>query len=234
MIVLYGFGPLFELPDPSPFVMKSEVQLKMSGLPFRRARAAPPQAPKGKIPFIADGETMVGDSTFIRAHIERVHGVDLDAGLGAEQRARAWMVERMLEDHVYWALLHARWMDDANWAKGPSRFFNGAPEAVARGAREQVKANLLGHGLGRHTPDEIATLAARSLAALSAELGDKPYLMGDKPCGADATVFGMLAGILTPYFDTALRDAALAHPNLVAYRDRMMERYYPGFAQQAA
>jgi glutathione S-transferase len=233
MIVLYGFGPLFGLPDPSPFVMKSEVQLKMSGLPFRRERAAPPQAPKGKIPFIADGDAVIGDSTFIRQHIERVHAVDLDAGLSAEQRARAWTIERMLEDHLYWALLNTRWMDDANWAKGPSQFFVGAPEEVARGARARTEAALFSHGLGRHTPEEITALAARTLASLSAELDGKPYLMGDAPTGTDATMFGMVAGILTPYFDTPLREAALAHPNLVAYRDRMMGRYYPDFVQAA-
>jgi glutathione S-transferase len=230
MIVLYGFGPLFNLPDPSPFVMKSEVQLKMSGLPFRRERAAPPQAPKGKIPFIADGDAVIGDSTFIRDHIERVHGIDLDAGLSAEQRARAWMIERLLEDHLYWAIVNTRWLDDANWAKGPSLFFAGAPEELARGARERTRAALHSHGLGRHTPDEITGLAAKSLASLAAELGDKPYLMGDAPCGADATMFGIVAGILTPHFDTKLRDAALAYPGLVAYRDRMMARYYPEFA----
>src|SRR5580692_4763877 len=32
MLTLYGFGPAFGLPDPSPFVMKSEVQLKMAGI----------------------------------------------------------------------------------------------------------------------------------------------------------------------------------------------------------
>ena len=32
MITLYTFGPMFELPDPSPFVMKAEVLLKMGEL----------------------------------------------------------------------------------------------------------------------------------------------------------------------------------------------------------
>ena len=35
MITLYTFGPAFGLPDPSPFVMKAEVLLKMAGLPYR-------------------------------------------------------------------------------------------------------------------------------------------------------------------------------------------------------
>lgn len=90
------------------------------------------------------------------------------------------------------------------------------------------------HGLGRHSPDEIALLSAKSLASLSGTLGDKDYLMGREPCGADATMFGMLAGILTPFFETALRDAALRHGNLVSYGERLMQRFYPAFGVKAA
>ncbi|HEY4941514.1 MAG TPA: glutathione S-transferase family protein [Rhizomicrobium sp.] len=234
MIVLFGFGPLFGLPDPSPFVMKTEVQLKMAGLAYRRERGGPQAAPKGKIPFIDDDGTVVADSTFIRWHLERAHGVDLDRALTAEQKAQAWAVERLMEDHLYFALLHARWMDDANFAKGPAQFFAGAPDGVREAARERVRGALHAHGLGRHSPDEIALLSAKSLASLSGMLGDKDYLMGSEPCGADATMFGLLAGILTPYFDTPLRDAALKHGNLVAYRDRMMAQYYPQFERQEA
>ena len=50
-------------------------------------------------------------------------------------------------------------------------------------------------------------LAVRSLFALSVQLGDKPYLMGDTPCGTDATAFGALAGILTPFFDSTAAPA---------------------------
>src|SRR5580704_7211490 len=74
MVTLFGFGPAFGLPDPSPFVMKTDIQLKMAGVPYRFERAAPPAAPKGKIPFIEDGDARIGDSTFIRAHIEKTNG----------------------------------------------------------------------------------------------------------------------------------------------------------------
>ncbi|MEI9931536.1 MAG: hypothetical protein WDM89_13615 [Rhizomicrobium sp.] len=79
MLTFYGFGSAFGLPDPSPFVM-SEVQLKMAGVPYRFERAAPPDGPKGKIPFIESGAHRVGDSTFIRAYIEKEHGFDFRQG----------------------------------------------------------------------------------------------------------------------------------------------------------
>jgi glutathione S-transferase len=238
MIVLYGFGPAFGLPDPSPFVLKSEVQLKMAGMPYRFERGAPPSAPKGKIPYIQEGAHRLGDSTFIRMHIEKETGFDFDKGHSAEQRAQAWAIERMLEDHLYFALIHARWMDDRNFAKGPAHFFDALPndtrEATRTQARERVRQNLIGHGLGRHRDDEIVELGARSLAALSTLLGDNAYLFGDAPCGADATAFGMTASILTPFFEAPLRDRAESHANLVAYCGRMMRQYYSEAANLAA
>ncbi len=64
-------------------------------------------------------------------------------------------------------------------------------------------------------------------------LGDKPYVMGEAPSGVDATAFAMVAGVLTPFFTGELRRRAEAHDNLVAYADRMMDAYYPGFAWAA-
>ena len=70
------------------------------------------------------------------------------------------------------------------------------------------------------------------------QLGDRPYLMGDRPCGTDATAFAVIAGILTPFFDSELRRRTETFGNLVAYADRMMVQYFPEFdwgrAQQAA
>ena len=51
--------------------------------------------------------------------------------------------------------------------------------------------------------------------------------MGVRPCGADATVFAFVACCLPARFQTPLRITAELQPNLVAYRDRMLGRYYP-------
>ena len=145
--------------------------------------------------------------------------------------------ERMIEHHVYWALVGARWVDPANFAKGPAHFFDRVPDhqrdKVREDAQFRVAENYLLSGLGRHAPDEDVDLALRSLLALSVQLGDKTYLMGEEPCGTDATAFGALAGILTPFFDSTLRERAEKFDNLTAYVDRMMARYYPEFAWKA-
>jgi glutathione S-transferase len=234
MIILYGFGAGFGLPEISPFVTKTEVQLKMAGIGYRKERAMPPASPKGQLPFIVDDAQSIADSTFIRAHIEAKYGFDFDAGLDLRQRAQAWAFERMIEHHVYWALVGARWVDPDNFAKGPAHFFDGAPahlrEKLREDAQFRVAENYLLSGLGRHAPDGDIDLAARSLFALSVQLASRSYLFGDRPCGADATAFGALAGILTPFFDSKLRERTEQFQNLTAYVDRMMTQYYPDFA----
>ena len=234
MIVIYGFGPGFGLPEISPFVTKTEVQLKMAGLFYRKEKAKPTASPKGQLPFIEDDGEVIADSTFIRAHLEAKYAFDFDAPLSLQDRAQAWAFERMIEHHLYWAMVGARWVDPENFAKGPAHLFDAAPEHLREKLREdaqfRVAENYLLSGLGRHAPDEDVDLAARSLLALSVQLGDKPYLMGDAPCGSDATAFGALAGILTPFFDSQLRERADRFENLTAYVDRMMLQYFPEFS----
>lgn len=231
MITLHCFGPAFGLPDPSPFVTKAEILLKMANLPYRTQPGGLRGAPKGKLPYIDDGGTLVADSTFIRLHLETAHGADFDAALTPEQRALAWAVERMCEDHLYWTLVHARWIDEANFRNGPARFFDTLPAPVRPVVkaliRRQVRRSLKAHGMGRHSPEEIALLGVRDIDAIAAVLDGRPFLMGDAPCGADATVFAFVAGALSPVFDTPVRKAAERHGSLVAYRDRMMGRFFP-------
>jgi hypothetical protein len=52
--------------------------------------------------------------------------------------------------------------------------------------------------------------------------------------GIDATATAFVAATLTPFFTGELRRRAESHANIVAYRDRMMARFYPEFMKQAA
>jgi glutathione S-transferase len=237
MITLYSFGPAFGLPDPSPFVTKAEVLLKMAGLAYRTDTSGLRGAPKGKLPYIEDDGQKIGDSTFIRWHIESKYGIDFDRGLTRDQRAAGWAFEKMAEDHLYWALVHARWMDDTNFQKGPVNFFRGVP-AFARPVliafiRRKLRQALQAQGIGRHSGEEIVALGTRAIDAMADFLADKPFFLGPEPTGVDATLFAFAAGALCPTFDTPLRTAAERRDNLRRYVGRMTARYYPDWKEIA-
>ena len=231
MITLYTFGPVFDLPDLSPFVMKAETLLKMAGLPYRTDAKGLSKAPKGKLPYIDDDGERIADSTFIRWHLERKYGIDFDRGLSAEQRAIAWAFEKMVEDNLYWTVLDARWMDDANFNRGLRDFFRAVPAplrpVVIAMIRRKVRGALRAHGMGRHSPAEIVALATASITAIADYLGQKPFFMGAEPSGMDATMFAFVASGLCPAFETPIRTACERHDDLKRYVGRMTVRYYP-------
>jgi glutathione S-transferase len=92
--------------------------------------------------------------------------------------------------------------------------------------RRRVKKRLQAQGFGRHTRDEQDRLAVADIEALATILGEKPFLMGERPCGADATVFGFVASILSPVFTSKVRSAAERRQNLTDYRDRILRQYF--------
>lgn len=237
MITLHTFGPAFGLPDPSPFVTKAEMLLKLSGLPYRLATGDVRKAPKHKLPYIDDDARQIADSTFIRFHLEQAHGIDFDRPLNAAEKATAWAFEKMVEDHLYWLFVHERWVDDENFARGPARFFQRVPAVmrpvVVAMIRRSVRKSLHAQGTGRHSHDEMVRLATRDLVAMADFLADKDYFMGAEPTAVDATIFAFTAGALCPIFDSPMRASAERHDNLRRYAARMTARYYPDYPEMA-
>lgn len=239
MMELHVFGPAFGLPDPSPFCMKGIILMEMSGLPYARVRGNLRKAPKGKFPVLYDDGQAIPDTSFIRLHLERKHGIDFDKGLSAEQRGVAWAVEKLLEDHLYWMVVQERWANPDNFDRGPRRFFDAVPAPlrplVVAMVKRKIRSNLQGHGIGRHSDAERLALARRTLESLAAILGGKPYLTGPDPCGGDATLSAFMIAGLCEIFESPLREALREHANLVAYASRMRERYFSaGEAVKAA
>ncbi|MCA0424945.1 MAG: glutathione S-transferase family protein [Proteobacteria bacterium] len=231
MITLYGFGRAFGNADPSAFVGKTEVLLKMSGLPFTLKRGNLRKSPKGKLPYIDDNGMVVSDSNFIRAYLEEKYGIDFNGGYSPAERAAGLAFERMCEDHLYWAIVEVRWLVEENFKAGPAQFFKTLPALVrpfiVRMILRNVKKNLHVQGFGRHDRADIERLAIADIDAIADFLGDKPYLLGARPSGADATVFSFLHSAQSPVFTGPYPAAVNRHPNLVAYIDRMLATYYP-------
>ena len=87
---------------------------------------------------------------------------------------------------------------------------------------------LWGHGIGRHSAQEINGIAERDLLAVSEILGQKKFLFGEKPCLADAALFAFIAAFTweCPESPLGLLTKAKAK-NLDEHAKRMKELYYP-------
>lgn len=233
MITLYTSGAHFGLPDASPFVTKAEVLLKMARLEYQTAPMSFTKAPKGKVPYIGDGDRLLGDSLFIRRYIETAYKADFSGNYSPRELSFAWSVERMLEEHFYWLVVHERWAVDVNFDNGPRLFFKTAPALVRPLViwmiRRRVSRALYAQGIGRHSSSERLILAKGDIDSLSELMGSNRYLLGDRICGADATVFSFLLGALCPVFVSDIRGLIEEKPALTAYVERMKGQFYPDF-----
>ena len=234
-IKLYKFGPAFGLPDASPFVCKTETYLRMTGQKYETVTGDVRKAPRKQLPFVEIDGKIVPDSTAIVDALEDGQSTKLDAHLDAKQVAIGQAFKSMLEEHLYFCVLYMRWATDEGWAVfEPSlRGMLGAMGIpgllrgiVAGQARKYTVERTRIQGVGRQSRAEVVRASARIFDALSVQLGDGPFFLGDQPSTYDATVWAFAAGVLCPAFDNEVRKHAASKANLVAYEARMKERYW--------
>ncbi len=231
MIKLYQFAPAFGLPNASPFCMKLETYLRMAGLPYELVNSGDVmKAPKRKLPYIDDGGTVVADTSFIIEYLKGKYGDPLDAALSPPERALATAFQRLLEENLYWAVVHTRWVQEDGWALTKAAFFGAMPIplrwVVPSLARRSLLSEMRGHGMGRHNAQEIHAIGCRDVTAVADFLADKPYMLGQQPSSLDATAYAFMANLLWAPVDSPIRRHAQGRPNLEAYCQRMKARYY--------
>lgn len=231
MIKLHQFAPAFGLPNASPFCMKLENYLRMAGLPYEAVNSGDVmKAPKRKLPYIDDHGTLVADTSFIVEYLKKTYGDPLDAALSPEQRGVALAFQRLMEENLYWAVIHTRWADESGWQKTRQAFFAAMPAplgwVVPPLARRGMLAEMRGHGMGRHSAAEIHAIGCRDVTALADFLGDKPFMLGAAPSSLDATAYAFLANLLWAPVDSPIQRHAAGRTTLEAYCQRMKTRYY--------
>lgn len=230
-LVAHHLGGAWGLPSVSPFCLKLDAYLRMTGIPHKAVTAPTPfAAPKRKAPWIEHEGKAIGDSGFIIDYLKTRFGVDPDAHLTPAERGTSLALRRLIEENLYWTMVYDRWIVDKNWRVFREVVLGGIPVpvryAIAPVARRGVRKQIRGHGIGIHSGDEIAAIGKRDINALSDALGDKPFFFGDKPTEIDAVAYGQLANILIPPFESAVKDEALRKKNLTAFIDRFKQRYY--------
>ena len=234
MITLYTFGSRFNLADPSPFVMKTEILLKMTKLPYEvDITGNVSKAPKGKFPYITDQGKTIADSSLIRIYLEQKYQIDFDSQADPYALPSAFFAEKYCEDNLYFILLSQRWLNPSNFERGPKTFFETVPPLlrgfVSKKVLKDVKQTLWLQGLGRHSLAEQMQLVANGSDMLARLLSDRQFFGGNHPCGADAFIASILCGVLNDYFDDPFQKYFAEKDNLVDYTKRMLQIYYPEY-----
>ena len=219
-------------PSASPFCVKAMCLLQASGAEWiPKVVNDPRKAPNGKLPVLIDNGVSVADSDGIRAHLEQKFGVNFDEGLTATQRATSRAVIRMVEEHLYFALVSDRWLNDENWVHVKQAFFPSIPKGfyglVTNMVRKKTRAQVYAQGMGRHSDSVQVRRAGQDIAAIKVLLGDKPYLFGDAPTAADMSVVPIMSAITNSPTQTALSDLIINDPALMAYLGRGRDTMYP-------
>ncbi len=232
MIKLYGFGPSLGLIDPSPFVIKVDAFLRISGTPYQLIGNpnALRKAPKGKLPMIEDEGQIVADSYFIFEHLKDKYKLTLDDHLSSEQQGVAHLVSKSLDENFYWCLVHSRWVREDTWPLVKHAIFAKMPwllRMIIPGvARSGVKSTLKKHGIGKHSETELLQIFEHSLKSLQQILGDKPYFFGDKVSSFDATAYAFLSSFILADLNNPFNIMARSYQALVDFCQRFQQEYY--------
>jgi glutathione S-transferase len=212
------------LRNASSFVLKAEALLALRDLAYDTEVALPSKGPKGKLPALIDripqgGGRIIGDSSLIQRHLEEAHDASFDDGLDPSQLADAEAYRRMAEEWLYFAALHVRWIQQPMVTR--EALFASVPAVVRplvfAGLRRNVRRTLYGQGIGRHATAEVNAFGTRALHALAERIGTGPFFFGERLRSVDAALYPQVLNITDAPYESDLRDAALARPELRAY-----------------
>lgn len=224
MITLITYPSHFGQPAASPFCAKAIWLLNLSGQPWQREDTPDPRRmPRQKLPAIRVDGRVIPDSDNIRDYLESL-GTDFDAGLSDMERATSRAFIRMAEEHMYFHIVMDRWGDDAIWPTIRETYFSSIPKPirglVTGSLRRAAMKGMHGQGIGRLTPEERLLRIEADLTAITTRLWHGPFLFGDRPTAADASVAAMLCAMRATPGKTLLKTRIAEDEILCRYMDR--------------
>lgn len=216
----------------SPFCLKLETYLRMVDIPFRSIVGEPPNlGPKGKVPWLEYEGKQIGDSSLIIEFLEERFCLNSYESLSNVDLAIAHALQRLIEENLAWVLVYDRWVIESSERQAFRNIvLQSEPvqirSKIAKLAQRSLKRQLYAHGLGRHSNDEVYTIGRRDIEAIAQFLGERQFLLGNKPTIVDASAYCVLANIIKSPWESALKDSVLKQKNTVEYIDRIQNRYF--------
>src|SRR5271165_661701 len=165
MITVYGYTPAWGLPDISPYVTKLVNYMTFAGIDHQwqpqNLATLDEDSPFGKLPYINDDGTKVGDSNRIIIYLKEKYGDPLDGDQSPVEAAQALAFNRLVEEHLYWSgVIQPRWRYEDQFEIYIPYIVQGAdvgPElrAALMAFRDRIMDEFNGQGMGRRLPRPV-------------------------------------------------------------------------------
>ncbi len=224
---VFTFAPAWGLQSAGPFALKLLKWLELAGMPYKQVvEQLHQKGPKGKNPWIELDGKRIADTEIIIDLLARRSGFDIDAGLTPLQRGTSHAVRRMVEEHFHMVLEWELFVHPAGIEGGAKPMAAATVPAPLAGIATTYITGHFGRqlharGLARHTPEIIAAKARADLDAIEALIGDGPFLVGDRLCMADVSIYGLLMPLAVWPMKTPAAESIKSRPALMAYLNRV-------------
>lgn len=226
IVILHQFPRGTVIPSISPFVLKLETYLRMSKIPYEND-FSDWSGPKGKCPYITLNGEDIGDSQLIIEFLNKKFNINLSSKLSSEEKSIARAFRIMAEDHLFWPIALYRWIYDNNHSISKISSWPYCMRLFGPVISRIIRKEAHGHGIGRHTKDEVMDMAINDILALSIYLGNKKYFMGNEPTEVDCAIFGFLAQLIYVPIPEIENLINADMKNIKEYCQRMKERFWP-------
>merc|ERR1712096_530312 len=231
-VYLYQSSRTPQIPSISPQELKLESWLKLHGISYENVdHKAKLTSKRGTLPFIElNGEEVTDAATF--QTLTEKFGKDMSSHLTQEQKNVEHAMIKMVENHLFWAIMQWRTSIADNTLKAynihlPTFLASKAPLGllnlhfkfnICKKVRKQVKSQGF---------QDIEQLGKNDLDVLSAMLGENEFLFGAEPAILDLVVYSHLAQLVmvVEEYPCPLRDFLKEScKNLVRLVNRMKDR----------
>lgn len=241
-IRLLAFGPAWGMPSMDAASSKAVAWMRFSGLREgvdfmvescgRLHASVSGELPMLQTTNVAGNRQLAEPHAVCQALVALGH--DLDARLSAEQKAESLAFTALIEERLHIALLYSWWEEETNYdtvvrpvlgASLPIPLCFYVPWMLRRRVHSQLARRRVLDAAAAYAYGDVA------LSALSVRLGNRPFFHGDAPTSLDASAFAYLSAVLRcPLPKDHLRSAMRTHLNLVAFCERIAEKYFEGSA----
>jgi len=199
MLKVYHPGSSLNMVSLSPFCLKLVTFLKYHQIPFTEEFGIPNQGPFSKVPFVEIQGEKMGDSTMIMERLRRECQIP-EPELSDTQKAIGHAFVRMTEEHLYWIMVHGRWVEEDTWAIIRKVFFGSIPpvirQYIAYTSRKMAFRNLYSQGVGRLPKSEVYKRGERDLLAISHQVNQHGFIAGDTFSDYDIAIWALLQNLL--------------------------------------